>query len=663
MDKELIIKSKKEIEDFIEVSEARPDKNGIINLKISDLIKYSTEIAEGLFENFFNFYPLIKNTFMEKFDESINNFNIVSTKNMNSTPIEHLTSDKEGKLLKFQGFIITSSDMITQTTYNYICSQCSRHYVSFKPMHECRFAKCRQILCSDDCVKTTKNFREFIFQEQIDGRLFCESIMMKLNLPKKEESNIINFPDLFGNKLEIVGVPRLVEAGIGTDKKPTFKTIIEIFGMKKLKDNVLLEERKKEVKKFIKKNKNDIIKLCAEHIGCNIYGYEWEKQALLLTVVGLDKNASSLAKRNPQMVTIMISDAGKGKSNLSKKFLNYVPNSIYITANTSKAGLVGGVEKSPNGTYMFTMGELPYSNNSFAILDEIDNLEKEQADVMLTVISEGILKVTKIKKFEMPVHINFIIQGNPKNSYFDPNVPFFSQITLTRPFLDRADFLIILHDPYDENNSDETYSFANAVLSDKETCREHPDQLIKDILFYIKNYVPNPVIDEISKKAIADCWVKLKDYRRNKVNNSHEDKEDLRPVGARSLVSIAKISLAVARFRMNKIVSKTDVDIAYKIFYESSIKNLVKDFGGFDSYSIQPVNVKGNITKPETKAHLVEWIKQKLSKQKDGMMDTQDLVVYIIEHFKFEESVVDDLIEKMKTSGTLTEPRRGFTKY
>ncbi len=650
-----------EIESFIDDSGLKPDIHGAVRLKMTELMRYSPFVCERLESDFFKVYPSIRNILSSKFDEpnkeGVKTINIISPKEMLPTPIEQLTQGKEGQLLKFQGFILSSSNIITQTTYTYTCSACKRSYHSNRIMKECRYQKCRQHLCDNDYTKVVENYRELVFQEQIDGRQFCETISMKLDIPKHHKSSYITFPNLFGNKLEIMGVMALVESGLGKDKKPIFETMIRIFGIKKMQESNLKPERMLEVKNFIEDNKDDIIKICADHIGCNIYGYEYEKQALLLTVVGLEKDCRALAGRNSQMVTIMFSDAGKGKSNMSKKFLEYLPNSKYITANTSKAGLGGGVEKTASGTYVFTMGELPYSNNSFVILDEIDNLEKEHSDIMLTVISEGIIKVTKIKRFEMPVHINFIVQGNPRNSFFDPHTPFFSQLTLTRPFLDRADFLIILHDPYDETNAEEVNAFAQAVLTDNQCKRKYPDQLIKDTLFFIKNYVPNPLFNSESNKAMTDYWIKLKELRNGVMRDAGEKREDVRPVGARSLVSIAKISLAVARFRMNEYVTKEDVDIGYNIYYQSSIKNLITDYGGLDSYAVQTVDIRGNVTRPTSKSQLRHWIIQKLGRQKEGIMETEELVSFIVDKFDFSRSVVDEIIEGLKKEGELTFPR------
>ena len=650
---------KKVVEDYISDYKVIPNKNGLIEIKIKDLILSSINLADNLLDNFYNTFPLIKNTLREKHGKVVKSFNIISNKQMKITPIQNLLSDKDNKLLKFQGFIVSSSDIITKTSYNYKCNACKKQMISQFPLRDCKY--CRNYLHKSDCTKIIKQYREFLFQEKIPNRLFCENIIMKFDLTDNEESAIINFPDLFGNNIEILGTTKLVRAGKGVEGSHVCKTIIEVQGIKILKETLLSENRKKEVRKFIKKNKDDIIKICANHITCNIYGYEWEKQALMLTVTGLKKDSRTLSGRNTQMVTIMISNAGKGKSNLSKKFLDYLPNTSYITANTSKAGLGGGIEKSANGTYTFTIGELAYCNNSFAILDEIDNMEKEQADIMLTIISEGLLKVTKIKKFEMPIHVNFIIQGNPKNSEFDPNVPFFSQITLTSPFLDRGEFIIILHDPYDESNEEQTLNFANAVLTNKEPERKYDDDLIKDIVFYIKNFVDNPEIDNEANKIICEYWLKLKEMRNKLMDNSSENREYIKPVGARSLVSIAKISIAVSRFRLNKKVTAKDIEMGYDIFYNASIKNLIKDFGGFDSYSIKTVNIKGEITTPESKSQLMEWIPQYLSKQKNGEIETELLIKYIEDKFNFKDFVIDELIEKLKMRGDIYYPdSRGF---
>ena len=165
-----------------------------------------------------------------------------------------------------------------------------------------------------------------------------------------------------------------------------------------------------------------------------------------------------------------------------------------------------------------------------------------------------------------------------------------------------------------------------------------------------------------SKQAIIKYFMKLKNLRKGYMNDSGEKIEDIKPVGARSLISLTKISLAVSRFRMNEYLEEEDVALGYKIYYESSIKNLLKDYGGLEAYAVSTVDIKGTVVTPKNEKTLKAWILQKLSKQKNGEMETQKLVDEIIENYKFPEDKVEELLSKIRLKGDIYNPRNNLTK-
>lgn len=644
---------------FVESIKPVPNSKGIVTYSMLDIMKYDVELYDYILDKDFDdaYRGLLQFTQIyckEQFNQEINTINLLPNEKLECKPIAFLTHGLLEKPVRVKGFFVSGSSTYIYEKNWVTCDACKQRFRALKLPKTCIY--CRTHIMNEWVKKERVALRELNFQEQYDERQHNETIPMILKIQKNNEETLIDYQDLFGRKHDILAVVRQEKLpSMGSEKGEKYQIVLEIVGILPVEMEQIKPKRIQEIRKLVATTP-DIIEKVAKHIAKEIYGYGWVKQALLLTMIGCAPISEDMPKRKLQMATLIISNAGMGKTYMSKRFLDYMPRSIYLTANMSKAGLVGGVEKTPSGTYMFSVGQLPMANNSMVILDEIDNFNREDADVLLTVISEGLLQVNKIKKFEMNIHINFIVQGNPKGSHFDPNSTYFSQIDLTQPFLDRMDFIIILQNPYDEQDESSTKGYATDVLLGKaEPEVEIDDGLVKDYLFYVKNYIPNPRISREVAGYISEKWFNLKVALRS----SELSREDSKPMETRALVSLAKLSMTVGRMFFAKNLTNIHVDIAYEIWYNSCIAPMIGVDGKLVHYSIKPKNVC--MKRPHNLRTVINFLIDILNKD-NREYTWEEFMEKVVEDCALPERLLEEAIEKMKQAGEISEVKRGVYK-
>lgn len=604
------------------------------------------------------FIEIFSQQYSDTKQKTICSINILPHSTFPYTEIAHLHGSCEGKLFRLKGHVNSATDPMSETKYYYDCPACRKKYFDKKEIKLCPFCKTRYD--KSDIKLRTKTYRELVFQEKFDfvdgkSKRQQEVIEMRLYLPERAEYHLISYDDLLGQELDVLGILRLRNRG------EVRYHYLEIVGISPIHQRRLTENRINKVRKFIADNRDNIITLLTKHI-CEkqgIYGNQKINEAILCVCNGLHPISPQLKGKNKQMVAIIFSDAGKGKTQTAKKFLPYFERSAYITANVSGAGLVGGAEKNIAGNWSYNMGRLPFSNNSFVILDEIDNMHDDPKQKLLTILSEGLIQVTKIKTFEMNIHINFLILGNPKESFFDPYSEYFRQIDLSRPFMDRADFLIIMKDAFDIDDDADLQAFSDTIIGIKEHTFDLDDEFVKDILHYTKYYKDNPKITEESGKKIGSYWIDAKKAERAM---SESDKQNYKPIGARVSDTLKKLSMCVARLRDKDFVDVEDVEYAYMLLQKASYDTLRQKFGT-EELAVVSEKVTGKKKSPSNERELGEWLLTELENKEDKSIDFQELLQIVVTDMKLSERMLDKVIIRLKEKeGMIFEPRAGLIK-
>jgi replicative DNA helicase Mcm len=198
-------------------------------------------------------------------------------------------------------------------------------------------------------------------------------------------------------------------------------------------------------------------------------------------------------------------------------------------------------------------------------------------------------------------------------------------------------------------------SIASHVLNiyqKKEGMIQIERDLFRKYVAYAKQKI-KPILSDEAVKEIKDFYVKM----RNMPVTADAMGNKSIPISARQLEALVRLSEAHAKLRMSKKVTKEDAKIAIDIikFYlmQVGFDEQTKTFdidriavGVSSSQRSKVILLRETITRMEER--LGKFIPQEeLSKELQGKM-TQD--------------EIDDALQKLKASGDIFEPRKGFVQ-
>jgi hypothetical protein len=113
------------------------------------------------------------------------------------------------------------------------------------------------------------------------------------------------------------------------------------------------------------------------------------------------------------MELAIVGDSGQAKSLMTERIVNYIGLGRIEGSNTTLAGLVGGINKLQNRTYI-SWGAFPRCNKGLLFIDEIQNLAPELWMNLRTMRSSGVAKITKINSGEHEAKVRLICAANAK---------------------------------------------------------------------------------------------------------------------------------------------------------------------------------------------------------------------------------------------------------
>jgi hypothetical protein len=112
---------------------------------------------------------------------------------------------------------------------------------------------------------------------------------------------------------------------------------------------------------------------------------------------------------------LMVGASRTGKSEVLKALnIFYGIGNYTEVKNASTAGLIGGVEKSSNGTYRISWGEIPRNHKGLMFLDEISGLPSDVYAHLTGIRSEREAVIAKIVKGKAPAKTRLLWVGNPR---------------------------------------------------------------------------------------------------------------------------------------------------------------------------------------------------------------------------------------------------------
>ena len=460
-----------------------------------------------------------------------------------------------------------------------------------------------------------------------------------------------------GSKIRIVGsikeVPIILRSGSQSTK---FDLLIDANHVISVEEDFTQIQITKEEKEEIINLSNDpkVYEKLVQSITPSIYGHDKIKEALVLQLIGgvHKKRADGVSTRG-DMHVLLVGDPGSGKSMMLKRCAVVAPKCKYVSGKgASGAGLTAAVVKDEflNG-WSLEAGALVLANKGFCMIDELDKMSKEDRSAMHEALEQQTVTISKANiQATLQCQTTVLAAANPKFGRFDPYELLAKQIDLPPSLLNRFDLIFPVRDMPEPEKDEALAKFVlNLHKATDIRKSEIGDNLLRKYLVYTRTKC-KPQLTDDALEEIKAYYVKMR-------NSGTEDGGvQPIPISARQLEGLVRLSEASAKSRLATTVNRDDAKRAIELlhFCLSQI-GLDPDTGKIDIDRIS----SGITASQRGQIGVVKEIIKDLE-DKVGKVIPIDDIIKEADTQDIRESAVEEVIEKLKRSGDVFEPKRGF---
>ena len=371
-----------------------------------------------------------------------------------------------------------------------------------------------------------------------------------------------------GDKIDVVGVlmakpkPKVVNGSLISD------FYIKVNSIRILESTVtdfeISEEDEQKIRELAKRK--DIVDVIVKSIAPSIYGHEFEKEAIALSLFGgVPKVRKDGTRRRGDIHVLIIGDPGTAKSQLLQFVKNLIPRSIFVDGkNATGVGLSGTVVIDPDTKeWRIEGGAIALADGGFLLIDEFDKIPEEERSRINTAMEQQIVKLDKANQhFELDARTTVIAVANPRYIRYIEDRTVAENISFKPDILSRFDLISIVIDRHDEEQDRKLVEYiSNNELGTEETGNSviDTDTLRKYVIYARKNIKPKFTKETL--EILNNFFVTVR-------NKTKELTDFPLEITTRQFEALLRISQAYAKMRLSNQVEQQDVERAIKIVTE-----------------------------------------------------------------------------------------------
>jgi replicative DNA helicase Mcm len=460
-----------------------------------------------------------------------------------------------------------------------------------------------------------------------------------------------------GSKIIVVGIIKEVPIILRTGGKSTrFDLLIEANFIEGIEESFYDVEVSEEDERKIKEIAEDpkVYQKLINSIAPSIYGHEKVKEALLLQLMGgIRKVRKDKVVSRGDMHILLLGDPGSGKSALLKRINLVAPKGRYVSGRgVSGAGITASVVRDEflKG-WSLEAGALVLASDGICMIDEMDKMTTEDRAAMHEALEQQTVSISKANiQATLIARTTVLAAANPKFGRFDPYGVIADQIDLPPTLINRFDLIFPIKDLPEETKDQK---LADHILrlhqSPDLVDAEIPTDLLKKYIAYAKQKVV-PKLTDGALEEIKSFYLKMR------ASGGGEEGIRTIPISPRQLEALVRLSEASARVRLSDKVSRKDAKRAIEL-----VKYCLMQVG-FDRETgkIDIDRIATGISASQ-RSHIAV-IKEIIAELENKLGKTIpiDDVTAEASAKGIEEAKTEEIIERLKRSGDLFEPRRGF---
>jgi replicative DNA helicase Mcm len=389
-------------------------------------------------------------------------------------------------------------------------------------------------------------------------------------------------------------------------------------------------------------------------IAPSIFGHQKIKEALVFQLVGGERKTrddSSVTRGDVHV--LLVGDPGSGKSQLLKRISKVAPKGRFISGKgASGAGLTAAVVKDEflKG-WSLEAGALVLANRGLCCIDELDKMSTEDRSAMHEALEGQTVTISKANiQATLRAETTVLAAANPKFGRFDPYETIPKQIDLPPTLINRFDLIFAIRDMPNLEKDNEMVSFIlNLHQNPKTEEGEIASPLLRKYLAYARLRI-HPKLTEGAVEEIKEYYLKMR------LSGSVGGEIKTIPISARQLEALVRLSEASAKTRLGEKVTRKDARRAIDL-----VDYCLKQFGLDTETGLVDIDrISTGISSSErTKIISIREIISELESTLGKNIPIEDILREAAAK-GMQEDKVEEAIEKLKRSGDIFEPRRGF---